>query len=69
MYQDTIVQILKSLNLNSNLKHYALISCKKEDLDKRRKELDNLGIRAIIYPEKKHEAVEIILREILNKIS
>lgn len=69
LYQDTIVQILKSLNLNSNLKHYALISCKKEDLDKRRKELDNLGIRAIIYPEKKHEAVEIILREILNKLS
>lgn len=69
LYQDMIVQILKNLNINSNFKHYALVSCKKEDLDNRRKELDDLGIRAIMYPEKKHEAVEILLKEILENIS
>lgn len=69
LYQDTIVQILKDLNIDSNVKHYALISCKKEELDKRRKELDDLGIRAIMYPAQKHEAVEVVLRKILRVIS
>lgn len=69
LYQDMIVQILRKLNHDSRLKHYALISCKKEDRDKRRKELDQLGIRAIMYPEGKHEAVEILLREILNIVN
>ena len=69
LYQDVIVQILRELNSSSNLKHYALVSCEKENLDKRRKELDDLGIRAIMYPERKYEAVEIILRKILNTIS
>lgn len=66
LYQDMIVQILRELNPDRRLKHYALVSCKKEDRDKRRKELDQLGIRAILYPEGKYEAVEIFLREILN---
>lgn len=64
--QDIIVETLQELNSDRGLKHYALISCKKEDRDNRRKELDDLGIRSILYPEKEHEAVEIILRELVS---
>ena len=45
--------------------NYAIVSCPKSKRDARIRELGELGIRAIVYEEGRHEAVRVILEQLL----
>lgn len=46
--------------------HYAIFNCPKEQRDKRIKELG--AIRVILYEDGRHEAVRVILEQLLSSI-
>lgn len=66
--QDFSVSLLKKISKNS-IVHYAIIPCEKNRIDER---LNNLAegpnIHAIVYPEGKHDAVRVILEELLLEL-
>lgn len=45
---------------------YAIVNCPKSKRDARLRELDELGIRAIVYEKGRHEAVRVILEQLLK---
>ena len=46
--------------------HYAILNCPRAQRDARLLELDAMGIRAIVYPKGRHEAVRVILEKLLE---
>lgn len=66
---DKTMKVLKKIiALNKETVHYAIIECDDEKMieDRVKKLRKQLGIRAIVYPPKKHEAVRIILEKLLE---
>lgn len=67
LQDDRTLDILEKVVEQGNT-HYAIIPCKKNKIDKRIRELsEKYKIRVIVYPEKQHESVRIILEELLKK--
>lgn len=67
---DKTMEVLKKVfSQNSSLDHYAILACKPEDMQKRIKEMGDLGISAIFYPDGKHDAVRVILERILEELN
>jgi len=48
--------------------HYALLSCNSDDLTRRRKELGDQRIRAILYPNGEFSCVRVVLEKLLQCI-
>ena len=67
---DRTLDILKKVcGNNQGLKHFAILDLKDEDKDltERMTQLeDEYGIRAILYPKGEHEAVGILLKQLIN---
>lgn len=51
---------------NPGLDHYAILACPPGDILRRCREMGDLGISAIFYPDESHEAVRIILERLLE---
>lgn len=66
--QDWIIDLLKEITADNQNKHFTIINCSAENRDCRRKQLDDSGIRAILYPEGAYESVAIVLEELLKRI-
>ena len=69
---DRSLDILKKVFDNHNrVEHFAILDLKPEDKDYTSRMIqleDDCGIRAILYPEGKHEAVKILLDELNRQI-
>ena len=69
---DRTLDILRKVyGKNNRLEHFAILDLKDEDKDftARMKQLeDDYGIRAILYPEGKHETVRILLIRLINDL-
>lgn len=65
----TMELLQRIIKLNSGVTHYAIIEYDgKKDIAKRVKELrEQMGIRVIVYPKGKYEAVRIILEKLLEE--
>ncbi len=51
---------------NPGLNHYAILECHPDDISQRCIEMEDLGISAIYYPDKRYESVRIILERLLE---
>lgn len=51
--------------LRPGVVNYAILPCRAEEIDDRISFLGALGIRAIFYPEGRHEAVRVLLEQVL----
>ena len=63
--QDTTLRFLQEITEPGEY-HYAIVSCTREERDSRIREIN--PIRAILYEENRHEAVQIILKKMLEDI-
>ena len=63
---DRTLNILKQVTETGNLGHYAILPCCKDMLDSDNKFFGDCGIRAIFYDPDHHEAVKIVLEELLR---
>jgi len=52
---------------NPGLDHYAILACRPEDMSRRCVEMGDLGISAIYYPDKRYDAVRVILERLLEE--
>ncbi len=64
--KDRTMSVLKQ-TLEDGVVNYAIVDCNKKSREARVKELGEKGIRAILYPSGKHEAVRIILEKLLQE--
>ncbi len=65
--KDRTMEVLQRVtSKNPGLDHYAILACRPDDISQRCVEMGDLGISAIYYPDKKHEAVRIILERLLE---
>ena len=65
---DRTMEVLKSVTLaQSGIRHYAILGCKKSDISKRLRELNDLGILPIFYDDRDHDAVRVILERLLEE--
>lgn len=68
MTMDKTMEVLRSVSQqNATLDHYAILSCKPEDMSQRIAEIGELGVSAIYYPDGKHDAVRVVLERILEE--
>ena len=66
--QDRMAGLLINLGHEGN-EHFAIMPCKKRGIDEERKRLRGMHIdNAILYPDKKHECVKIILERLLQEV-
>ncbi|MBD5083692.1 MAG: hypothetical protein HDT33_01145 [Clostridiales bacterium] len=64
---DRTMEVLqRATAANPGLDHYAILACPPEDIPRRHRELGELGISAIYYPDGSHEAVRVILERLLE---
>ena len=64
---DRTMEVLQQATAaNPGLDHYAILACPPEDIPQRHRELGELGISAIYYPDGEHEAVRVILERLLE---
>lgn len=63
---DRTLNILKQITETGQFGHYAILPCSKEMLDNDIRFFGERGIRAIFYDPDHHEAVKIILEELLR---
>ncbi len=64
---DRTMEVLQQvMTKNPGLDHYAILSCKPDDVQKRCIEMGDLGISAIYYPDGEYEAVRVILERLLE---
>lgn len=64
---DRTMEVLQQATAaNPGLDHYAILACPPEDIPQRHRELGELGISAIYYPDGAHEAVRVILERLLE---
>lgn len=65
--QDRTMDILQKI-LETGKSYYTIINCEKDEASKKVRELGKKHIRAIVYEEKRHEAVRVILEHLLKEI-
>ncbi len=66
--KDRTMEVLQQVSkCNAGLDHYAILACKPEDIGQRSRELGNLGISPICYPDGRHEAVRVLLERLLEE--
>ena len=63
--QDRTVDVIRDTASPGSV-HFAIISCEENRRDERIRELDDLNIRAILYPKGQHDAVRVILEMLLR---
>ena len=65
---DKTMEVLKAaVDRNPGITHYAIVGCKKEQIDTQRERLGELGIDAIFYDDSDHHAVRVVLERLLEK--
>lgn len=65
---DKTMEVLQmAMEKNEALNHYAILSCKTEDIELRMSKIGKLGISAVFYPEGKHDAVRVVLERLLEE--
>lgn len=68
LMQDRTMEVLQQVTeKNPGLDHYAIIACKPDEIGRRSRELGEIGISAIYYPDGRHEAVRVILERLLEE--
>lgn len=66
--KDKTMEVLQQVTKNNpGLDHYAILSCGLDEISRRCVEMGDLGISAIYYPKKRHEAVRVILERLLEE--
>ena len=65
LQQDRTINELKKV-VEFGVSHFGIVDCKIEERDKRIKFLSDYNIRTILYPNNHHEAVRIILEQLLK---
>lgn len=64
---DRTMKVLQDVTKSqTGIRHFAILSCKKNDIPNRLKELKSHGILPIFYDESNHDAVRIILERLLE---
>ena len=66
---DNYLELLRQIvTMKPGLTHYAILECKnKKEADDRVRQLrEELGIKVILYPKNRHEAVRVILEKLLE---
>lgn len=64
---DRTMEILKKVvTAQKGIRHFAILGCKKSEIQKRSKELAALGILPIFYDDSNHDAVRVILERLLE---
>lgn len=64
---DRTMEILKKVvTAQKGIRHFAILGCKKSEIQKRSKELAALGILPIFYDDSNHDAVRVILERLLK---
>ncbi len=67
--KDKTMEVLQAVASKCGaLDHYAILSCTKKNLPEKVKEMGDLGITAIYYPDGKYEAVRVILEHLLGEV-
>lgn len=64
LQKDRTLDVLRQV-LRPGVVNYAFLPCRAEEIDGRISFLGALGIRAIFYPEGRHEAVRVLLEQVL----
>ena len=65
---DKTMEVLKAaVDRNPGITHYAIVGCKKEQIDTQRERLGELGIDAIFYDDSNHNAVRVVLERLLEE--
>lgn len=65
---DRTMEVLKTVTqTQSGIRHYAILGCKKSDVPKRLKELENMGILPVFYDDSDHDAVRVTLERLLEE--
>ncbi|MDE6387367.1 MAG: SIR2 family protein [Lachnospiraceae bacterium] len=68
LMKDKTIEVLQQVTeKNPGLDHYAILACKPDEIGQRSRELGELGISAIYYPDGRHEAVRVILERLLEE--
>lgn len=58
--EDRTMEVLHTI-LEPGIMHYAFCSCKKEERSAQIRRLDRLGIRAVLFPNKKYDSIRVLL--------
>lgn len=65
---DKTMEVLQQVTAeNPGLDHYAILECAPDKIGQRSKELANLGISSIFYPQGRYEAVRVLLERLLEE--
>lgn len=65
--QDATMDVLDSI-LVPGMSHYAILSCQRDDRDRKIRELGRRQIRVIVYEDNRHEAVRVIFERLLQDL-
>lgn len=64
---DRTMEVLQQATAkNPGIDHYAILACRPGDIPRRCREMGDLGISPIYYPDGKHEAVRVLLERLLE---
>ena len=63
--QDRTLEVLREI-LEPGMENYAIVACEPKERDARRSALGDLGIRAVLYPKGRFEAVRVLLEQLLG---
>lgn len=67
---DRTMEVLRQVTEEQpGLDHYAVLGCRPDGVQARCVEMGKLGISAIFYPDKRHEAVRAVLERLLEETS
>ena len=65
--KDKPIELWDSLKKRNVMRHYAILDCKKEKIEERRKELEDMGIYPILFESGEFKSVKIILDKLLSE--
>ena len=68
LLMDKTMEVLQQVTAeNPGLDHYAILECSPDMIGQRSRELGDLGISPVFYPQGKHEAVRVLLECLLEE--
>ncbi len=68
LLMDKTMEVLQQVTAeNPGLDHYAILECSPDMIGQRSRELGDLGISPVFYPQGKHEAVRVLLERLLEE--
>ncbi|HEX2938673.1 MAG TPA: SIR2 family protein [Ruminiclostridium sp.] len=66
--RDRTMAVIEKM-FNRGVTHYAILGCNGNEIEKKQYEINEKGMKAILYPEKEYGAVKIILENLAENVN